>query len=222
VIDSEYQPELSNNTPPFPWPPREGASPLDALAATWKESVFHPSPFFRRMPREFDFGWVLAYYLIVGVIAGGISLFWRMVLGPPALLQRLFPEAVAEAAANPAIDFLLSPLWLLVMLFVMGGIYHLFLVLVGGARKGHGFGTTLRVFAYSVGPQIFVLVPFIGTMAGVIWGLVVTMIGMREAHETTTGKAVAALLIPMFLLGGLAVLLALATLMTGLLPSPTR
>ena len=135
MIDSEYQPELNDNTSSFPWPPRDGDSAIDALATTWKESVFHPTEFFRRMPREFDFGWVLGYYLIIGVAAGGASLFWHMVFGPPTFLARIFP-AMFEAAAvrNPVVDFLLSPLWLVFFLFFMGGVYHVCLKMVGGAK----------------------------------------------------------------------------------------
>jgi hypothetical protein len=212
VIDSEFQAEPSSQPPDFPWPPRAGAAPVEAIATTWQESVFHPASFFRRMPREFDFGWVLAYYLIVGVVVAGISLFWQMVLGP-SLLERWLP-AQAENVANPVVDFLLSPLWLLGGLYIAAGIVHLFLLLVGGAK--HGFGPTLRVFCFSAGPQLFGVVPFIGPAVGGIWSVVITIIGLREAHETTTGKAAAALLIPLLLLAGLAVLLMIAAAVLGL------
>ena len=219
MIDSEYQPELNDNTSSFPWPPRDGDSAIDALATTWKESVFHPTEFFRRMPREFDFGWVLAYYLIIGVVAGGASLFWHMVLGPPTFLARIFPEMFEGATVrNPVVDFLLSPLWLVFFLFFMGGVYHLCLKMVGGAKTG--FGTTLRVLSYSSSPQIMVAIPFVGGLIGGIWGLVAMIIGIREAHETTTGKAIGALLIPMLFFLALGVIFVVGMLLVPGLNSP--
>jgi hypothetical protein len=211
VIDSDLQSDSSNNTSNFPWPPRETDSVLDALATTWKESVFHPTSFFRRMPREFDFGWVIGYYMLIGIVTAGITLFWQMVLGPSPW-QRILLNQGGDAG-SPFVDFLLSPLLLLVGLLLAAGIVHLFLLMVRGAQ--HGFGTTLRVFCFSIGPQIFCVVPFVGAAVGGFWSLVITVIGLREAHETTTGRALAGLLIPLFLLVLLAGLLMMAMFVAG-------
>jgi hypothetical protein len=212
VIDSDFQAESSVPSSDFPWPPRENGSAVDALANTWKESVFQPAQFFRRRPREFDFGWVLGYYLIIGIVAAGISLFWRMVLGP-SLMDRMLPADTMQPS-SPVVDFLLSPLWLLLGLFIGAGIVHLFLLMLRGAK--HGFGPTVRVFCFSAGPQLFNIVPFIGPAVGGIWSLVITIIGIRETHETTTGKAVGSVLIPMTLLLILAILMFVAAALLGL------
>jgi hypothetical protein len=212
VIESEFQEVPSPPAPDFPWPPREDDSVLNALATTWKQSVFHPANFFRRMPREFDFGWVLGYYLIFGVLSAGISLFWQMVLGV-SLMDRFWPDNAGQPA-NPIVDFLLSPLMLLFALFIGAGVVHLFLLIFRGAK--HGFGTSLRVLCYSAGPFIFEIVPFLGPPVAGVWSLVLTIIGLREAHETTTGKAVAAVLLPFFLLLMLVGLLFVAAMLVGL------
>ena len=212
MTESDYQAELSSPTQDFPWPPREDDSIPNSLATTWKESVFHPTDFFRRMPTEFDFGWVLGYYLIVGVVAAGISLFWEMVLGP-SLAERWLPAAAAEPG-NPFVDFLLSPLWLLIGLYLVAAVVHVVLLVVRGANQG--YGATLRVFGYSAGPQLFTIVPFIGPAVGGVWSLVITVIGLREAHRTSTGKAVTAVLVPTIFLLLLAILLVIAGLVAGL------
>jgi hypothetical protein len=211
VIDSEYQPELFETTPTFPWPPREGSSFLDALGETWKASVFSPTSFFRRMPRRTDFGWAVGYYLIVSVVAGGVSLFWYMLLGDP-FIYRFLPES--SAPANPIIDFLLSPIVVLIALFILAGVTHACLAILGGAK--HGFQTTARVMCFASSAQLFNVIPFVGTIIGGVWGLVVTVIGLREAHQTTTGKAVGALLLPFLLLMALGVLAVVAGLIMGL------
>jgi hypothetical protein len=209
VIESD-DPVTSSDTPPdFPWPPRENESLLDAAAMTWKESVFHPTSFFRRMPRESSLGWALGYYLVMGIIGAGLSLFWRMVFGR-SILDRLYPDAASDSAF---VDFLLSPILLLAGLYLAAGVIHLFLVIFQGRK--YPFGTTLRVGCYSEGPQLFYIVPFLGPVVGGIWILVLWVIGVREAHETTTGKALASILVPMFLFVMLAVILFIIALLVG-------
>ena len=162
------------------------------------------------MPREFGLAWAIGYYLIIGVIVAGVNLFWEMVLGPSSLYERFFPTA---EPGSPIVDFLLTPLMLFVGLWVMTGIVHLFLLMLRAGKNE--FGTTARVFCYSIGPTVFDIVPFIGPPVGAIWSLVITIIGLREAHETTTGRAVAAILLPLFLLLILFALLFLAGLAIG-------
>ncbi len=212
MIESEFPAEPSPPSVEFPWPPREDDNVLNALATTWKESVFHPSSFFRRMPREFDFGWVLGYYLIIGVVAGGISLFWTMVLGPSPV-ERWLPAGAGDPG-SPFIDFLLSPLWLLAGLYIAAAVIHVVLLVLRGANNG--FGTTLRVFCYASGPVLFSIVPFIGPAVGGVWSTVLTILGLRAAHQTSTGKAAAAVLVPMFFLMMLVVLMVIAGLLVGL------
>jgi hypothetical protein len=209
VIESDDQVTSSDTPPDFPWPPRENESFLDALVMTWKESVFHPASFYRRMPREMSMGSALGYYLLTGILAGGLSLFWRMVFGG-SIIDRLYPDASSE---NAFVDFLLSPIILLLGLFIGVGVVHLFLLMFRGSK--HGFGTTLRVGAMSEGPQLFNIIPFIGPMIGGIWIIVLWVIGIREAHETTTGKALAAVLVPFGLLLVLGVMLAIIAVLIG-------
>lgn len=211
MIDSDYEAAPNNGTPDFPWPPRENESVLDAAARTWQESLFHPTSFFRRMPREFDFGWVLGYYVVIGVIAAGLALFWRMLLGP-SLLERYFLRNVQDAG-NPIMDFLLSPLISVIAVFIAAGFIHVFLMLFRAGR--HGFGTTLRVLCFTGGAQLFYVVPWVGPVIAGVWSIVLTVIGLREAHETTTGRVLAAFLIPFILLLILAVLIVFASLFVG-------
>ena len=211
MIDSSYETSGPGNTSPeFPWPPREHDSVFEALGTTWKDSVFHPASFFARMPREFDFGWVLGYYLIIGVANAAITLFWEMVLGP-GLLTRMLQTEGGVAAGSPLLDFLLSPLMLIAGLFIGAGLVHMFLLLFRSGQNG--FQTTVRVFAFSVGPQLFAIVPYIGSFIAGVWVLVLTAIGLREAHQTTMGKVIAAILVPVVLLTASLVLLFIASLL---------
>jgi hypothetical protein len=84
----------------------------------------------------------------------------------------------------------------LLFIFVGGAWIHLWVYLLGG-RKSHGYRQTVKALAYGVTPMCVVgWVPLIGGLAGGIWALVVAVIGLRELHGITTGKATAAYLLP--------------------------
>jgi hypothetical protein len=70
----------------FPWPPAEGESALTALFESWRGAVFRPTEFFRNLPRNGGYGPFILYYLVIGVLVAGASLFWST-LGPAGLGQ---------------------------------------------------------------------------------------------------------------------------------------
>jgi hypothetical protein len=82
-----------------------------------------------------------------------------------------------------------------IMPFVNGGIVHLCLMLVKGAR--YPFETTFRAWCYAQGSAMLLLiVPGCGWGVAGIWAIVATCIAMARAHEINTGRAVAAVLLP--------------------------
>lgn len=188
----------------FPWPPREDGSILSAFGETWKSATFDPGSFFRRLPTAHGTGPALLYYLVLGILLAGVALFWDMT---GAFTRPAGDEALAAelgfGTIDPIISFLLSPLLLLFALFVSAGVVHLLLLVFGGA--GGGFGTTLRVFCYAYSPMILGVVPFLGTVVGGIWMLVLAIIGLREAHRTDGWKAAVSVLLPFVLLIGFVV-----------------
>jgi hypothetical protein len=77
---------------------------------------------------------------------------------------------------------------------ITSAILHVSLMLVGGARQP--FETTFRVTSYVYGSLMALTVlPYIGCVAQ-IWLIVLLIIGLAKAHDTTTGKAVLAVLLP--------------------------
>lgn len=136
--------------------------------------------------------------MAVGVLAAGITLFWRMVL-PRAGSGGLFGELMRVGeSADPLLGFLLSPLWLLASLFLAVAVVHLFLLVFGGAHRG--FATTLRVFCLAYGPQLFVIVPVAGSVIGGVWMTALAIVGLKHAHGTSGGRAAAAVLLPLVVL----------------------
>lgn len=178
----------------FPWPPAEGGPILTAFGATWKGATFDPGSFFSRTPREGGTGAALIYYLVVGMLVAGAALFWDSMafLGPPA--ETSLTAGLGIRPLSPLIRFFLAPALLMAALYLSAGVVHVLLLIFDGAT--HGFGTTVRVFSYAYSPAIFGVVPVLGPLVGGIWTVVLAIIGLREAHETTAWKPVVAVLVP--------------------------
>jgi hypothetical protein len=197
------------SSPSFPWPPAEGGSVPGGFGETWKSASLGPVAFFRQIPRDGGTGAAVLYYLVVGILVAGATLFWEA-LGTGA---RFGDEVVADGAGvRPAVTFLLSPIILILALGLAAGVTHLVLLLLRGA--GHGMDTTVRVFCYAYSPMILGIVPVVGTIAGTLWMIVIAIVGLREAHGTETWKPAVAILFPFLLLMGLAAF-ALMTVLAG-------
>lgn len=200
----------------FPWPPRAGEPVVAAFVRTWRRSVLEPVRFFGGLPPGGGLAAPLLYYLVVGVAAAGIGLFWRSVFA-------LAAEAVADLAFGftprapvgwlDVASFLLAPILLAVTLALVAGLLHISLWVLGGARKG--LRRTFHALCFTNGPALFAVVPLLGAWVGAVWALVLVVIALREAHEIETWRAVAALLLPLALLFGVSIAVVLTGLLVG-------
>ena len=178
-----------------PWDDRENLGFFKALFDTWVQAVFNPVKFFSKMPPGGGFGGPLLYGFIMGEIGLLVVLVWQgMSIFVPSFMDRGGMGLLSAQMAGMTFLFFLSPVLVIVGLFIVSGILHVCLLLVGGAQRS--FETTFRVVCYASSTQLWNLIPFCGGMVGGIWNLVLQIIGLREAHETTTGRAVLAVFLP--------------------------
>jgi predicted Zn finger-like uncharacterized protein len=190
VRAAQTQPQ---NLEPIPWEVRRG-SLFGDLWETWKLVLFKPNEFFDRMVVNPRTG-----YLSYGVIINTIGIVFTfllyfvffMVVG--ILAQESEGLPLIGGVVVFAVVVLLSPLLALLGLYVGGGILHLFLRIVGAG--GRGFQTTLRTICYSGSPQVFNIVPYLGAMAGGIYALVLMILGLPKAHDTSVGRVVVGVLV---------------------------
>jgi len=84
---------------------------------------------------------------------------------------------------------------------------HLCVMIVGGNQKG--FEATFRAICYSFSATLFYIVPIIGSFVGGIYILILAILGVREGHGISTGKAVVAVLLPLIVVAGLVILSAI-------------
>jgi hypothetical protein len=81
---------------------------------------------------------------------------------------------------------------------------HLFVLAFGGKK---GYGNTIKAFAYGYTPVfLFGWLPFVG-MLFPVWALVLYIIGIRQLHQISTGRAIGAVLLGALTLVIIAVLI---------------
>jgi len=176
-------------SPPEPeyTPAWEGEGGL--LARLWRttmQMMLHPVRSLSG-PARLGLAWPLSYGLIVGSLGSAGQVFWS---------QALDSERLSTLAA--VLQLIFTPLLLLIGMFVMAGLIHGMLFIVGGAKQG--FRATFRALAYSSAPGVWHLVPLVGIWVGIVWGLVVTVASLATCHGIGKGRAVFALVFPLFLL----------------------
>lgn len=102
---------------------------------------------------------------------------------------------VSDAAVyrfDPVIFALLAVAGAFASLFISGSLTHLFVRAFGGRK---GYGNTIKAFAYGNTPVLlFGWIPFVG-MLFPLWALALNIIGIRQLHEISTGRAIGAVLL---------------------------
>jgi hypothetical protein len=199
--------ELAAAVPATPWEQRDRIGFFSALVETTQQVFSRPTAFFRAMPVTGGLGGPLLYGVIVGyaglVAAAIYGAIFQAVAGSRLLelphrseLDRFLPYLQGGMAF--VFQIVLGPLLIAAGLFVSSAILHLLLMLFGGAPRG--FEATFRVRCYAEAASLLRLVPFCGTPIFIIYILVLTIVGLSEAHGIGRGRAAAAVLLPLFFL----------------------
>jgi len=191
-------------------PPWENERPpLQRFIDTMKGVLIDPQNTFGNMRREGGLQPPLIYYLIGAAVAIIAAILWNF-LG----IGMGMPGRHAAAGAAMGIGFLviILPVCYIIGIFLGSLILHFLLGLFGG--QNHPFETTFRAVAYANGSSMpLSFIPMCGGIIGGIWGMVVLIIGLAQMQETTIGKSAAAVLVPVVLCCGLAIVFA-ATIAT--------
>lgn len=193
-------PETS--APPFPPLPWEDPTtpPLEALYETVKLVLLRPREAFSRMSFSVSLGKPILFAVILGWLGAVVAQLYNWVFQStlasvlPGIFER---KEVFTTKAFTLFAVITAPVWILFSLGIVTLILHFFLLLYGGASRG--LGGTFRTLAYSEVTQLFQLIPLIGGLVGLVWWLVIVIPGLATVHQTSTGKAAAAVLSPIVL-----------------------
>ena len=193
----------------LPWDERHSKGLFHGFIETLQMVLTRPSEAFTAMKREGGVGEPLFYAVIGGTFGAVFAFAYNFAFRSLAL----FPTrhtAFENMIGGVGLIFLLilMPLLIVIGTFIGAAIYHVSLMIVGGAKQS--FETTFRVICFgggSVSPLL--VIPFCGGLVVLVWKIVVYSIGFARAHETDTGRAAVAVLLPLIVCcgGGLLLLM---------------
>ena len=194
----------------LPWEHREHLGFLKAYFDTVGMILTKPDQAFAVMKTEGDMMGPLLFALIGGCAGLIVSFLLQIALHSIGFMadrhNAMFGLGMMGIWSIGYI--ILTPVLVILFVFIGSGILHLCLMIVGGAKKS--FETTFRVVCFSSGSTYLLsMIPVCGGMIACVWNIVLEIIGLARAHETDTGKAVLAVLLPTIVCCGGAILLGL-------------
>jgi hypothetical protein len=174
-----------------PWESGEGFIP--AFFRTTQEVLFSPTKFFKKVAAGQGYWSPFIFAMISGIIGCGAVLLWQWLffsgMVPPQI------RSITTYSLFLIFAIILIPFWVAFFIVIGSGVIHLCVMIVGGNRKG--FEATFRAISYSQSALLFYIVPVIGSIVGGIYYLILIILGVREGHGISTGKAVLAALLPL-------------------------
>ena len=150
-----------------------------------------PVDFFRGIRRRGDFINPLIFAIVcyeVSVIIASIA-------------DAIFLDEGLEGLVGSIIAIIFAPIIGAIALFIGAAILHLLVMLIVGSRNA-GLEATFRVAAYVGVIQLvagLAAMPILGifvSIAVTLYAIFLGVVGIREVHTTTTGKAALVVLIP--------------------------
>ena len=165
--------------------------PVQSFVGTVRDLVTQPAGFFRSIARRGDYANPLIFALICALISAAIGGFLGILYATVGIGDRGVGEAVGAFVAS----MFFMPIIFAIALFVGAGILHLLVALIVKPANS-GFEATFRVVSYANVTELVSWVPVLGPPVAFVASVVLAIIGVREVHETTTGKAALVVLIP--------------------------
>ena len=162
-----------------------------------KGFLFSPSKTFDNS-KEDTLGDAFKYFVVIlaifaVIVAVLIAVLFSLFAGMLGMLG--VPMMPLGAAMGPLLAvgfFIFALVGGIIGVFIDGLWLHLWVYLVGGRN---GVGETIKAVMYGATPSYLLgWIPIVGSVAG-IWALIVGIIGVRQLHELSTGKAVLAVII---------------------------
>ncbi|MEP6603654.1 MAG: YIP1 family protein [Spartobacteria bacterium] len=202
--------DLSGPRAGLPWDDREQRGFFTAFFETVMIVLTRPTEAFTAMRREGGFGGPLIYAVVGGTFGGAAYFLYNFFFNSLGMFgHRENPIAHLIGTGIGSIFFIIFvPVFVALGSFIWAAILHVCLMVVGGAKQS--FETTFRVICFAGGSiNPLLIIPFCGGFIVCAWKIVLCCIGVARAHETDTGRAVMAVLLPLLICCGGGLILAL-------------
>lgn len=152
---------------------------VDALKEAWELVKLNREAYTRVAGNPATFTWALVITALAGVAEG------------------LHPGRIG------AVGFLWVPVFQIMLLFIVAGLFHILAVLFGGKGDYIGF---VRILGLAHILQWASMIPVLGFLVG-LWRIVVVYIALEEHYKLDTVKAVIVLILPIIVLAILGAIL---------------
>lgn len=176
---------------------------IEELIRAGRDVALRPQSFFTNMPAKGDFVQPLLFSLAIFLVVLGYNL---------ALVASGLPYPGGHESGGRSVTDALQKVPMLGALWVLGlligsFILHCSFKLLKGTG---GYEATFRIFAYSSIANLLTIIPSVGQYISTICALVLIMLGGKLVHGLSSARAVAAPILPAFLLWGIIMALVLA------------
>ena len=164
----------------IPWEDMDDLGFVNAFVRTVQQVLSTPDLFFRKV----SIGGILSpllFGVLTGVIAALVTLLWQY------FFAGIFGGANLTFAKTALAYAFLVPVLVAIGFFIISGVLHTALMVVGGNHSG--FGATFRTVAYANSTQLISIVPLLGSVFAFIYYPVLIIVGLKEAHGITMGRA---------------------------------
>lgn len=182
------------------------------IAETIKGFLMAPVRSFQKA-RSATAGDSIKYFIILLIINAILTVIVDLVMGSAmlsaikqAMGQLGMGEIFLAETIGVAIGAIIFVILALILVFVIGGWLHIFVYALGGRK---GYLETVKALIFGSTPYMLIgWIPVIGTIIGGIWSLVLSIIGVRELHQVSTGRAFGAVILSAVILLVIIVLIA--------------
>jgi hypothetical protein len=172
----------------------DASVPVRSFARTLRGVLLGPTDFFRGVTLRGNLSDPLVFAVVCILIGGSLSSILDLLLGRGVVSGLDFGEAPAGGVAVVLAVLIATPFLVALSVFVVAGVYHLLVLLfVRGSEAG--FEATFKASAYASATSVASWVPVVGPLLS-LYGLYLTVVGIRDLHSTTTGRAAAVVLVP--------------------------
>lgn len=182
------------------------------IIETAKGFLLQPVQSFQKA-RGTALGDAIKYFIILLVINTILTVIVDLVMGSAmlsainqAMGQIGMGELFLAGTLGMAVAAIVLVIISLIMVFVIGGWLHLFVYLLGGRK---GYLETVKALLFGSTPYMLIgWIPVIGILVGGIWSLILAILGIRELHQVSTGKAAGAVILSAIILLVIVILIA--------------
>lgn len=182
-------------SPVIPWE-QPGVPWTTALVETVRLLLLRPREAFERVPIGGDLLKPFVFAILLGWIGTIFQTIWTVAF------QGMMPSSNAYVRHPFLVPLtaVFAPVLIATGIVVWSAIFHVMLLIVGGARSG--FRATLKVICYTQAVQVLQLLPGCGGLFALVGALVLAIQGLATLHRIPHGKAALAVLLPFALCCG--------------------